>query len=218
MSGMQCYEHKLSNLTSINANVLASESMFEPIELGKEQKKITVTLYGFEINNSIQHLFYTTESEDAKEERYNITIYNDGDVALKGVQVTADMAKGIKFINSVYFGYRQGLAKPDVVDPPIFDETKRTIVKWEIGELLPLGARFILFRAYLKKNINNTDIKVKVNDSAPIDAQISEDVDRAEYIEEGSYVDIITQDECSPNEQNKDRCIKVSPDWVIQMI
>ena len=82
-----------------------------------EARKITVTLFGFEISNATTHPFGTTGSEKAKEEKYNITIFNDGDVTLKDVQVTADLAKGIKFIGSIYSGYRRGVAEPFVIDP-----------------------------------------------------------------------------------------------------
>ena len=47
--------------------------------------------------------FYGTKPEGAKEERYKITVTNNGDVPLSNVSTTAELAKGMMYSNSVTF-------------------------------------------------------------------------------------------------------------------
>jgi hypothetical protein len=192
----------------------AGGSATVPLRKG-EERKITVTLYGYENSSNTTHPFDTGAPQIAKEEIYNITVYNDGDVPVNGLQVMADMARGMKFVNSIYYGSSRGEAKAKL-PPTEFDATKRTDVKWDIGSLQPLEARSILFRAFLMKDVDNTDINVKVNDSALGNVQVRASVNEASILKGCGYFNDVTGVKCRPTNKNKEHCKFNCLDWVIQ--
>lgn len=185
-----------------------------------EVRKFNIALYGFEKNSNTTHEFDSTASKAAKEERYKLTVSNVGDVPLRGAQITADIGKGIKFVNSVYDD--GAVAKPFSIDPETFKEEVRTTVKWDIGDLQPLEAKTILFKTFLKIDVedaNNTDIKAKVNDSALGNIQIKASVNKAEVLKDTDikYYDPKTQSPCPKPKEPKERCIP-KDSWITQVI
>jgi len=150
-----------------------------PLRRG-QSRNIDVSAYVFEINNNTQVPFYGTNSEAAKEERYKITVSNNGDVPLSNVSATAEMAKGMKYGNSViYFDSGTGTLAPSL-DPKDFDEYIKTKATWIFGTLEPNETKTILMRTYQKMNVDNTDISVKVVGIASDDVLVKDSANRAE--------------------------------------
>jgi len=154
-----------------------------------ESRNIYIIAYVCEINDNTTAIFDedSGESESAKEERYNITTINSGDVPLYDVNVTVELAKGMMFKNADYYGPESGKLISDR-EPDKFDETTETKITWSIGNLEANARKTILMNTYIKQkdrrnnamDIDNTKIKVEAIGLDSSNVVISDSINRAE--------------------------------------
>jgi hypothetical protein len=151
-----------------------------------ETRNIAVIAYVYEISDNATASFYGTENEAAKEERYNITIVNSGDILLNKIELTVELSKGMMFKNAEYYG--SGSGKLTSIPIPLFDENTKTMMTWSIGSMEPNERKSILMNAYLKQkdrsnnkmDVKNTDIKANVVGIDPSNIPVSDSKSRAE--------------------------------------
>lgn len=99
--------------------------------------------------------------EKAKQEMYNISILNKGDTRVTNVTVSAVLGKGMKFESTRYYEASRG--KLGVTREPIeFEKDTNTTLTWDIGMLEPEETVSIIFEAYIKPEVNNTNVALNV--------------------------------------------------------
>ena len=138
-----------------------------------DTRNIYISAEVFEISDNESIPFYSDSQKlyAAEKERYKITVRNSGDVPLSDVSVTAEMAKGMKYSESV----------PPVLNPPEFDERINTEVKWNLGTMQPNQTQTILMETYQKKDlVDKTDLSVKAVGTAPDGLPVTKSVSNAE--------------------------------------
>jgi hypothetical protein len=145
------------NLTNCNCTSESTycnrKSISEPID------PIAVDISVYEANSNAR-AFFSSYSEPARIDIYNITVTNR-DIPLEGVELNAVIGRGMMFKNTANSDSRRGRLNVER-DPIVFDEDSRTFLTWKIGNLLAGETRSIILEAYLKENVNNTDIYVVV--------------------------------------------------------
>ena len=167
----------------------------------------------FEVNNSSCTVFNIGCSEPAKEEMYKFLVANSGNTRLDDVTIYCALAKGMKFSNTAY--YEAGRGKLSVKRNPIeFDEEIETNLVWEVGSLSPDEMKSILLKAYLKPEVNNTLISVRV-------VGFLQNGTRVEDSQKGAYIRTCTYAErdsrlVAPNVPLPD-AEKVCPDWILAL-
>lgn len=188
-----------------------------------ETRNIAVIAYVHEISDNTTASFYGSENEAAKEERYNITIFNSGDIPLNEIKLTVELPKGMMFKNADY--YRSGGGKLISEPIPIFDETTKTLMIWSIGGMEPNERKSILMNVYLKQknrknniiDTKNTDIKVDVAGIDSSNIPVSDSISRAE-LAPCVPVDADGQP-CTEWHRKMGECTELKcPDWCYEMM
>jgi hypothetical protein len=176
-------------------------------------KNVEVTLEVVEVNADAKARFGGSNSSsaklsEAKQAVYKITVHNSGSVPLNNVIVSSEMAKGMKFDSTRYYEENRGTLEV-TRDPLEFNENVRTILAWNIGILAPEEIKSIILVAYLKPQVDEKQINVKVTGNAPDSTTVRDSVNSAE-IRECEFRDSNSGQPCAiPSET----CKKVCPDW-----
>jgi len=175
-----------------------------------DRRDIDITLEVYEINASAKANFDVGKKENAKQDIYKIKVNNVGDVTLNNVIVSARLPIGMMFENTAYFEKDRGELKVDVY-PLKFEETSETKLTWNIGTFAPREIKSILMEAYLKPQVDNQTVAVKVNGTAPDGSLVRDSRDKAEIRRdepaEGSEEGLVAPDAPVPE------VVMVPPDW-----
>ena len=150
----------------------------EVVRIG-DRRDIDITLEVYEINASSEANFKVGKKEPAKHDIYKISTSNVGDVTLKDVIVSARLPKGMMFENTAYFEKDRGELQVQR-DPIEFDERNETKLTWNIGTFAPSERKSILLEVYLKPQVDNRAVSVKVTSTAPDGYIVRDSRDKAE--------------------------------------
>ncbi|MDD4653038.1 MAG: hypothetical protein PHQ34_12510, partial [Methanothrix sp.] len=145
-------------------------------------RNIHVDLFVWERRTNATAPFRKTSEDPAKEEIYNITILNNGDVTLDDVQVSLVMPEGMLYGASEYDNTAvHGRIREPKIDPENFNKLTKTGVAWNIGTLNSEEQVSIILRTYIKfdDNVDNKAVSVKVEGNAPGDLAVRDSTDNA---------------------------------------
>jgi hypothetical protein len=182
-------------------------------------KNIDITLDVFERNSNTTYRFGGANSSSAplspaKQEMYKITVHNSGSVALSDVILSAEMAKGIRFVNARYYG--EGRGDPDLtVLPESFNENIKTTLTFKFNIMDPGEVKSVILEAYAKADVDKTKVSVEVNGKAPDgdglrDSQNSANINECELRNKDN-----PNDQCDALQKllGGEGCVEVCPDW-----
>jgi hypothetical protein len=140
---------------------------------------ISITCEVVEVNNNTNARFGVGKKEPAKQEMYKLTINNTGEVPISNVIVSAVMAEGMRFESTRY--YEENRGRLDVMRDPIeFKKGAKTNLTWDIGIMGPEEIKSILLEAYLKPQVNNTQVSVMVRGNTQDGTKVRSSQDGAE--------------------------------------
>lgn len=185
-------------------------------------KSVDISLEVFEVDENATARFGDAKPrEPAKHEMYKITISNSGNVALRDVVLSAEMAKGIKFEGSSYYEEGRGILGVTVF-PERFNDNISTILIFNLNYLAPGELKSVIVEAYAKKNVENTAVSAEVKGKTPDgeelrDAQNSPTPIECEYRVKDNPTDYcnalqiaLIESGTTPEEAN---CMMQCPDW-----
>ncbi len=123
-------------------------------------RKLDIKAYIFDINSSDTYLFNNSVNELAKHVRCSITVSNSCDDPLNDITVIADMPIGMIYAGSYYgdcFDRNTSYLKA-------FDINTEKKFIWNIGDLSSGEKKTILIDTFLKRDLENFNVSVKVFD------------------------------------------------------
>lgn len=148
-----------------------------------DTRNIRVSAYVFEIRANVTKTFGDRTYDDAQQERYKITVTNNGDVPLRNVSVTAEMARGMMYDRSLKY-FESGTNAPLIPSrvPEDFKDDEKTKVTWDLGIMQPNENITILMETYQQKGVNKNDLSVKAVGTAPDNIEVKASANSAETV------------------------------------
>lgn len=212
--------NELNDTNSTCINVSSSMASNQPQELDKTSIPVQYSdildldFLVLEIDEDTMARFGVGKLEAASHEMYKISITNNGDIRISNVTVFDQMDKDTNFESTRY--YEENLGRLDVTrDPCDFKEETKTSLTWDIGTLEPEEIKSILLEAYIRPEVNNTNVRVHVRGEVVEDSLVSvvsASKDKAN-VTDCEYLDKITDTKCY---ELSDTCQVVGcPDWSI---
>lgn len=126
---------------------------------------ITVASQVYEIDPNAFASFDDKIIEPAKQEIYNVTITNSGDVALDDVIVSLSATNGMIFKNLAYYDSSNQL-QLECNQFDLCQRASRSLIK-NLGTLKSKESKSLIINAYVNPQVDNRQIGVKVTGTKP---------------------------------------------------
>lgn len=159
----------------------------------------------YEINDNAIALFDDSTFETAKQEIYNVTVTNTGELPLEDVIISISSAEGIVFRNLAYYD-NAGNLQLECIRSDLCQRPSTSLIR-DLGTLEPDESESIFINAYLKPSADNRQIKAKVICAKPngIVSAIQNNAKLAECI--------LFDSNGIPCAEQKEGCICKRPSW-----
>lgn len=184
-------------------NTTANSSL--PLNIIEQQANISIASVVYEVNPNEIISFGDNRLETAKQEIYNITITNTGEVTLDDVLVSISAVEGMIFMNFAYYDSSDNM-QVECTRPDLCQRVSTDLIR-NIGSLKSNESKSILINAYIKPQIESKQINVRAIGAKP-KGTVS-DVRSSAELAECIFVD----SNGMPCAEKREGCICQRPTW-----